>query len=618
MARRDGYGVGDMTVGDYANGMPNIRLGEMFRSFGRQLRWVIPLFLVGAVPAWYLTKDMKRTYQGNGIIQVTQGPEHTYQPGGGDGGTAVTLGPESITELEASIMNNNEVIERVIGQMVSKYGESRFNRKAYQKINEATRSGDRLALNNARVDLYKAIEKNFWVRPRAKAGVIDIGFRHEDGEIAVDTLNAFIDEYQAYRRTIFVDGSADVFYKEATSLEEQLDQVEKEIMKFHSRNGITNFDSQADGASKRAEDMRSELNTTRSRMVETEAALAAVEAQLRDTPEVIDIQIEDLGSQRVAQAELELKQLLAKYLPTSNPVRAKQAEIEELKSFQTSNGGEPRGRRRVGPNTTHQALVVRRNTLMATAESLREKEFTVQQMLGTADDKVRQLQVLSPQYNNLLRLRSTLDERLRSVNSKLQAAKVAQEQAEAANSENVHVIAPASLPRKGRNMQKIMFALIMIGWGFTLFMLALLRVFLDPRLYSDPTRRMRPQVQGHASDNWGEAPYQAPAPSYVPEPVPVRPAAAQAVTDSWPEQNTGYYQEGYAQPAPMAAPAEGIRPFEPQPYVPPSYAPTAAPYIAGSAAVAYDQMADPYHNPYSQPVETGPSGTGPLPGSETE
>ena len=47
----------DLTVGDYANGMPNIRLGEMLKSFGRQLFWVVPLFLIGSAAAWHLTKD---------------------------------------------------------------------------------------------------------------------------------------------------------------------------------------------------------------------------------------------------------------------------------------------------------------------------------------------------------------------------------------------------------------------------------------------------------------------------------------------------------------------------------------------------------------------------------
>lgn len=590
MARhgRDNYGsnIGDMTVGDYANGMPNIRLGEMFRSFGRQLRWVIPLFLIGAIPAWYLTKDIQRTYEGVGSLMVKQGPEHTFTPIAGGTGSSVILGPESITHAEVAIMKNNEVTERVIGQMIAKYGESQFDKDAFETINKATRSGDAVALADARVKLHKTVDDAFWVTPRPKTGIIDLGYKHENGDIAVDTLNAFIDEYLAYRRSIFVDGSADFHRKQATAVEEQLNQVEKSITSFHRRNGFSSFGSEREGASERTEALRAELGQIRAQMTGIEAEMSAVEGQLRGTTEVIDTEINDMGSQRVAQANLELQQLLAKYLPNSDPVRAKQAEIAELKALQSANGGNPIGRRTVGPNPTHQALVANLNTLRASADGLREREFTLTQQLGNNDAKVRKFQDLEPQYNKMLRERETLDLRLKGVNSKLQEAVANSEQAEAANVENVKIIAYATLPRKGRNMAKIMLALIMIGWGFTLFMLALLRVFLDPRLYSDPTRRMRPrpEVQDYASDDWGrDVPYRNPAQPYVPEPVPMQPAAAQ-------------YQDPYA-PQPYQA-----QPYQAQPYQAQGYQqPVAAPaYGAGGAAMAQDMYEDPY-NPYAPP-----------------
>ena len=78
----------DLTVGDYANGMPNIRIGEMLKSFGRQLVWVVPLFLIGAVAAWHLTKDFKRTYTGDARILVQIGDEYVYQPVNGQPGQA--------------------------------------------------------------------------------------------------------------------------------------------------------------------------------------------------------------------------------------------------------------------------------------------------------------------------------------------------------------------------------------------------------------------------------------------------------------------------------------------------------------------------------------------------
>jgi len=604
MARygRDNYGntIGDMTVGDYANGMPNIRIGEMFRSFGRQLRWVIPLFLIGAVPAYYVTKDLKRTYEGVGSIMVKQGPEHTFSPVTGERGGSILQGPEAITELESAIMKNNTVVEAVAANMVDRFGKERFNKSAYKKIDNAERSNDRIALDNARVELFKSVENAFWVKPRAKAGVIDVGFKHEDPEIAVAALEAFLLEYQDYRRTIFVYGSADVFGKQVTAIEEQLNDVERKIQRFLNNNGISDFNSERAGASERTEDLRTELNQLIGQMAGTEAELAAVEAQLRATPEQINLYIDDRGSQRVAQAELELKQLLAKYLPSSDPVRAKQAELAELKAFQSSDGGSPKGGRRVGPNTTHQALMTQRNRLQATADALREREFKIQQFLGNADSKVRKLQILSPEYSSLLRERETLDLRLKGVNSKLQEARVNQEQAAVTNSENVKVIAWPTLPRKGRNMQKIMFALLMIGWGFTLFMLALLKVFLDPKLYSDPTRRMRPrpEVADYASDDWvPDVPNHAPPqPVHIPEPV--RPAA--------------HYPE-----PPVAQPYQA-QPY--QAYHEPAYG-QAVPYVPGAAAIAQDAYPNIYQNyddPYAPPpVQAAPLGPGTLPSSET-
>jgi len=59
--------VSDLTVGDYANGMPRIRLGEFFNSLLRQLKWVVPLLLLGTAGIWFATKDLKRTYSGEGL-----------------------------------------------------------------------------------------------------------------------------------------------------------------------------------------------------------------------------------------------------------------------------------------------------------------------------------------------------------------------------------------------------------------------------------------------------------------------------------------------------------------------------------------------------------------------
>ena len=555
-----GSGFGDLTVGDYANGMPNIRLAEMFKSFGRQLRWLLPLLVLGMILAWFATKDFKRVYTGEGRVLVQLGDEYVYQSATGQNNqVGLQLTPDTIVLNEVGIIKNPEIIDQVIGEMTATPEDKKlFAKEAFAAIAKAKNEDER---QEAYMELRKEVGDSFVVIPRPKSSVVDLVYKHENGEVAVKTLNAFIDAYMSYRRQIFVEGSGDIIKERRKATEDQLKSNERAIARFLGGNNISDFMSEQDGARERTEELRAALNLLRAEIAETETALSTVEGQLRGTDQSIDLFIDDRASQRVAQAELELKQLLARYLPTSNPVRQKQTELRELKSLQTSNGGRAAGGRRVGPNPVFQELVTQRNTLQASADSYREKEFTLQRQLDGADSKVRRLMSLNPSYQNLLRERDTLSTRLDTYNSKEQEALINQEQAEA-NSENIRIISYAKYPIKGRNMRIVMFLLATVAWGFTLFMMALLKVFLDPKLYVTPGPTNRVAMAGAGAGYAGIG-------GQVPEPVapatpwadPYMPAAepAAAQYESYApyqaaEYQAGEYQAGdqgqYAQQAP--------------------------------------------------------------------
>ena len=561
----------DLTVGDYANGMPNIRLGEMLKSFGRQLFWVVPLFLIGSAAAWHLTKDFKRSYTGDARILVQIGDEYVYQPITGQPGQAgMTITADTIALNEVGIIKNAEIIEQVFGIMTgptSKYARS-FDPEGMKKLQQAG-NNERLKME-ARSEMYRNMDQSFMVSPRPKSSLIDLAYKHEDGEIAVETLKQLILAYQSYRRQIFVEGSAGIITERRKDTEIQLGQTERAIANLLQKNNISDFDSERGGVRKRTEELRASLNLLRAQMSETETALATVENQLRATPEQVDLYREDPASGRIAQAELELKQLLAKYLPTSDPVRQKQTELAELRSLQTSYAGKANGRRRVGPNTVHQALLTRRNTLQATADSYREKEFTLQRQLDSADNKVRRLTALSPDYSNLLRQRDTLDARLKNYNSKEQEALVNQQQAESTN-ENVKVISWPKYPNKGSNTRLLAFAGSMFAWGLTLFMLALLRVFLDPRLYAAPASRresiMRPEADYIPEPVAPQAPAQAPIiPAAVPAAAEYEPAAYQHQPAEYDPAAYAPAQQAYASDGGYAQPYQAQAPYGEQGY----------------------------------------------------
>ncbi len=595
--------MGDLTVGDYANGMPNIRLGEMFKSFFKQMWWVIPLFVLGALGAWYYSLDFKRSYSGDGRILVQFSDDYAYNPVGQSGqNTGLSQTIDTITLTEAAIMKNGEIIDQVIGEMTA----ARLAPDAYNKVTGAPNETERKI---AWMELRNEVGNAYLVMPRAKSSIIDVSFEHENPDVAVETTNAFIDAYMSFRRQVFVEGSDEVISERRQATEDQLSSNERAIARFLKRNDISDFTSEQDGLRERTEDLKASLNGTRASIAETEAALARVEDQLRQTPETIDLYRDDRAAQRVAQAELELGQLLAKYLPTSDPVRQKQTELNELRALQSTYNGKASGGRRVGPNPTHQELTERRNTLASTADSLREREFTLQRQLNSADAKIRRLTSLNPEYQNLLRERETLNTRLNSYNAKEQEALVDAEQS-AVDAENVKVISYAKYPNKGRNMQLLVFAIASFAWGLVLFFIAMIRVFLDPRLYSTPQQVRSPDVRENVADI---SPVEAPAYDPIPEPVsPYDPGQPLSPNPYEMPAATAYAEAGYA----PSGYDQGMTPQQGQYYAygAQSYAAPQADAYAPTAG--YDQYGRPQRAPfepgYADPQPTDFQGSAAL------
>ena len=437
-----------------------------------------------------------------------------------------------------------------------------------------------------------------------------------------------MDTYKTFRRSVFVEGSGDVIAQRRIATEQQLNQNERMIAGLLDKNNISDFDSEKEGAQKRSEDLKASLNLTRAEISETEAALAKVEDQLRLTAQTIDLYRDDRASQRIAQAELELGQLLAKYLPNSDPVRQKRAELEQLRSVQSGYNGQASGGRRVGPNPVFQELATRRNTLQSTADSLREKEYTLQRQLNSADAKVRRLTQLYPEYQNLQRERDTLADRLNTYNAKEQEALINQKQSES-NNENVREISRARYAVKGRNLRMLMFALAVLGWGFTLFMIAMARVFLDPRLYTSKSASARLRRE--------EQPSSIAPGAQIPEPVTPYPAAVpyeyaasedaqqrydngaryqSAATEAYPAdpyQNTAYEHqaEAYAQTMPVQhtapiPPNDPISQNGPVEWVPPAETYAAPAYPQSGVPQGYHPNGNFYAEPHPQQQDEGP------------
>ena len=554
VGNNSGYG-GDRRSG--AGGMPNINLGQIPASFLRQLPWMLVLLPIMIFVSYMMTKDIKRKYMADASIFAQAGAEHIYNPVTGSTRSGVNITADQITLTEAAFIKNPATVDKVIYQMfaMDEAGETKgdgFAPKLYDKWKQAPdyKRADRWN------DIVKLVNMSFTVTPVAKSSIINLEYKHVDGEIAVKTLTAFIGAYLELRNEIFVSEASGLIGEQLVLAEDQLSAIDKKIQSILNKNGIAEFETERLGSQKHSQLLRTQLDALRGNIARVEAALAVTEDQLRNTEPTIDLQITDRASQRLAQAELERRQLLAKYLPTSNVVRNKEAEISEIREQISDNGGRAVGGRRVGPNTVYQALATVRNTHQATADSLREQEIVLHAQLKTSNAKVKSMRVLGPKYQNLLREKTTLEERVKGLNAKEQSAFAKKEQQDA-HADNIKVISYPTRARKGRNMQKISFALAILFSLFTVFMFALLRVFLDPKIYGSGKRGRAPLPSADENASYEDVYAQQVYAQNIPEPVP-----------------------GYTEPQPAYAPAAaseygqeyGTQEYTAQSYADQSYA----------------------------------------------
>ena len=565
-----------------------ISIPGVLRAFRRKIPLMLIIFIALSALGWYLGSQMKRTYSAEARLMVTQGVEHVYQPLTGQNNGGLVTTPDSITLNEIGIMTNPQLIEGVMGTIG-------LNKLYPEKSNKYKRASG-LEKQNLFNEMLSEFESSFAAAARPKSSIIDMKFEHESPRVATDTLNAIISAYMDERRTLFVDGQTGALAERRAATEEQLATVERAISRFMRRNQIADFESERVGSRKRLEDLRAEQNTLLASMREAEAALMSTEDSLRSTPPTIELQIDDRPSQRIAQAELERRQLLAKYLPTSDVVQAKDREIRELRQLIASNGARAAGGRRIGPNTVHQALMTERNKFQAQADSYREKAVIIQRQLDAAVAQTARLSSLAPQVENLLREKTSLEERLTSLNLREQEALVEQQTAES-NAENVKVIAEAGRARKGRNMKKIVQFLSVIGAGMTALMVGLLATFLDPSIYGPGS--------GRAVGNTGRKDADLYQDQYVPEAVPsytpyeAQPAYAPAAAAAGGVAATGYNQADYQTPY-MNTTSDPATPYV-EPYVQPMQATgtdgmayQAQPYSPQAYGATYTDPSNPY------------------------
>jgi len=210
--------------------------------------------------------------------------------------------------------------------------------------------------------------------------------------------------------------------------------------------------------------------------------LAALNTRLSLTEPTIDLYVESNYQQQLLDLQIEREAMLATYLPGTPQVDAIDRRIENVQNL-IENQGEGVGVIRRGPNELFQNLDQKRAELNADAAALKARFAELRRQKSSIERRQIELIKLEPKYQELVRERSILDNRLRALTVREGEERLKREVTQS-DFENIQVLEPARPPARGKSMRKLVAA---AGVAFGLFtggMLALLLVFTRPTMPS--------------------------------------------------------------------------------------------------------------------------------------
>ncbi|MGZ8370373.1 MAG: GumC family protein [Caulobacteraceae bacterium] len=456
---------------------PRFSPSDVFSGLRRELPLMLLVFLAVFAIGGGAALMLKKSYPANATIQVRLGQEYVYQPSLGDAARGATSTTDQMVQSELEILRSAELKERVI----AKLGLG----KVFPKLADKYAAGNIEERRKVMGEAVAAMEKQLKMTTAPQSSVVRLSYVDESPQRAANVLNAILDEYLSYRRTVLLDPSTGYLSDQRREFQTRLVQVNNDYQAFLDENGVTDFDAEKQSLNNLQASITDENYKVQARMREVQGRLGSMGAQSMElSPEVgLYRDTDPAAAQKLTQLQIELQGLLSRYKPNAQPVRDKQAQIAQAQAMAQRGQGE--GARRFGVNPVFQTVQTEQIQLTAEAASLRQRGEALSGQLAQVGERRRLLTAIEPKYQDLARERDLLMENIKSLAQREQQSQAASAIA-LKSSDNIRVIERPVAPTKGTSLKKPAFILAFLFAAFTALCAGLLRWFLrrgpEPRV----------------------------------------------------------------------------------------------------------------------------------------
>ncbi len=454
-----------------SNPFTALDLRDIVALLTREILVMAIVFLVVLAVGAFVALRMPSTYTANASLLMQLNKDYVYRPLAGDAANGAIATIDQVVESEVEILNSTELKRRVI----AKVGYRAVLPKASQYWNPRT-TAQKQAADAAAV---KVLQSGLDTATAPQNNVVRVSFKHANAESASLILNTLIDEYQVYRLQVYGDTVGPQLAQQKASFDDQLAVADRAYQNFLAANGVGDFAGAKATYAKIYDQVMADLYVAQSQLAQDQAKYADVKANLaRLSPEMSVERDLDLSiPARILTLQSQRQELLAKYLPTAQPVKDVDNQIASLQALMNTGKGVGEKDHKMGINPVYQDLLTQRFNLEADMASQQGRIAKGQDQAGQVTRRMQALLGVEAQYNNLSAERDALQKNIATFTQRIQENQAQQQMTKGA-ADAVRVVEKASLPDKPKSLKKVVLILAVLFAGFTALCAGLLRVFM--------------------------------------------------------------------------------------------------------------------------------------------
>jgi uncharacterized protein involved in exopolysaccharide biosynthesis len=434
-------------------------IGLLFREF-----WImLVIFLAVVAIGTTVVLTMGKTYTARGSVYAGVGQEYVYQPRVGAAERGQTPDVDTVTQSEAALLNSRAVKERVVDALGA---PAILGPKATGTPAEM------------RVAAIRALETGLTAGAVTGSPIIGISYEADEAERAATVLNAVIDQYLIHRREVFADASAPALTAQRLVFEDELARADAAYEQFLRTEDIGDFAATKAALAANYQTVSADRLSTQAQVNQLTRQLATLESQLAITPPEIALQ-QDLNvaaRDQILQLRTEREQLLARYLPDSQPIQDIEARIAGLEQYVGSGQGVGVKEVRTGPNPIWVELETTRATTLAQRDSLIARLAVLDAQLGELRARQTRLTSVESENATLSGNRDVQSATVREFQQR-EAQAMADQGLVMAGADDVRVMERAAPPLRGKSLKLPLLAAVILFAGFTALSVGLIRIF---------------------------------------------------------------------------------------------------------------------------------------------